>query len=341
MRTGSLSSAHKSCNRQLSRTAVCAITQLGYHHICSCQSALYHVLYPVSSPDAALETALAREQPPKSFNMAPTDVVLAGQQFIRRRFLRSDVPSNHQPLTFPPNFNSCYSAAMMLLPILSLAISLTFPALAAAEPVVILRQVASFDCGQVRVDSPNTTYSGFLAADLDAERRYVVTRTASQKRLLTRYENNTLFTLVGLNLRPSPSFAHPKRARNLKLTLTPRQTQNSNGKNPTFGATFGFYWDTPPGKPNFAPSAQNYAYFNSVAASKHGAKPANIAASINEAGTNPSTGGKRDHESESAIFELQETASGSTGDRELTAKWVNTDGCMCLLCFAPSHFLVV
>ncbi|KAK3358727.1 hypothetical protein B0T25DRAFT_514406 [Lasiosphaeria hispida] len=163
----------------------------------------------------------------------------------------------------------------MLLSFSSVAISLLLaPAAAQAGPIVVPRQAATapFDCGQVRVDSPNTTYSGFVAADLDTERRYVVTRTASQKRLLTRFENNTLFTL------------------------------NSNGKNPTFGATFGFYWDTPPGKPNFAASAQNYAYFNSVAASKAGDRPAKLAASINEAGTNPSTGGKRDHESESAIF---------------------------------------
>ncbi|KAM7184960.1 hypothetical protein V8F20_011997 [Naviculisporaceae sp. PSN 640] len=191
---------------------------------------------------------------------------------------------------------------MILLPVLAFAASWPFPALGAA--LVPRQTVFPFDCGQVRVDSPNATYSGFLAADLDAERRYVVTRTASQKRLLTRYENNTLFTL------------------------------NSNGKNPTFGATFGFYWDTPPGKPNFAPSAQNYAYFNSVAASKHGAKPANIAASINEVGTNPSTGGKRDHESESAIFYLQEP-TGAAGDRELTAQWVNTDGS-----FVPASFVI-
>jgi hypothetical protein len=105
--------------------------------------------------------------------------------------------------------------------------------------------------------------------------------------------------------------------------LTPWK-QNSNGKNPTFGATFGFFWDTPPGKPNFSAAAQNYAYFNSVAVSKLGAKPENIAASINEAGTNPNTGGKRDHESESAIFYL----NPATG--EITSQWVNTDGCMYL-----------
>jgi hypothetical protein len=56
--------------------------------------------------------------------------------------------------------------------------------------------IAPFDCAEIRVDSPNTTYSGFLAADLDTERRFVVTKTANQKRLLTRFENNTLFTLV-------------------------------------------------------------------------------------------------------------------------------------------------
>jgi hypothetical protein len=109
-------------------------------------------------------------------------------------------------------------------------------------------------------------------------------------------------------------------------TFLPVVIKNSNGKNPTFGATFGFFWDTPPGKPNFAASAQNYAYFNSVAASKVGDKPAIIAASINEAGTNPSTGGKRDHESESAIFYLN-TTSG-----EITSQWVNTDGCRCPRC---------
>ncbi|KAK0750218.1 hypothetical protein B0T18DRAFT_428208 [Schizothecium vesticola] len=140
------------------------------------------------------------------------------------------------------------------------ALALGFTPIAQAGPTFPRQATAgAFDCEQVRVDSPNTTFSGFIAADLDSERRYVVTKTASQKRLLTRFENNTLFTL------------------------------NGNGKNPTFGATFGFYWDTPPGKPNFAASAQNYAYFNSVAASKLGDKPAKIAASINEAGTNPST----------------------------------------------------
>ncbi|KAH6635009.1 hypothetical protein B0J18DRAFT_472067 [Chaetomium sp. MPI-SDFR-AT-0129] len=153
------------------------------------------------------------------------------------------------------------------------------------------RQVSEpFDCGEVRVDSADTTFSGFFAADLDTERRYVVTSTTDQKRLLTRFENNTLFTL------------------------------NSSGKNPTFGATFGFYWDTPPGRPNFAVSAQNYAYCNSVAASTVGDKPAKIAASINEAGTDPATGGKRDHESESAIFYL-DPESG-----EITSQWVNDDG---------------
>ena len=80
-------------------------------------------------------------------------------------------------------------------------------------------------------------------------------------------------------------------------------------------------WDTPPGKPNFAASAQNYAYFNSVAATKFGDKPAKIAASINEAGN--SAGGTGDHESESAIFYLDPTSG------EITSQWVNTDGCMC------------
>lgn len=65
-----------------------------------------------------------------------------------------------------------------------------------AEIIDPRQSTSPFDCGQVRVDSPNTTYSGFLAADLDTERRYVITRTTSQKRLLTRFENNTLFTLV-------------------------------------------------------------------------------------------------------------------------------------------------
>ncbi|KAK1828042.1 hypothetical protein QBC39DRAFT_375076 [Podospora conica] len=181
----------------------------------------------------------------------------------------------------------------------SVAVSLALAPAVQSGRIVPRQATAPFDCGQVRVDSPSTAYNGFVAADLDGERRYVVTKTDTQKRLLTRFENNTLFTL------------------------------NSNGKNPTFGATFGFYWDTPPNKPNFAPSAQNYAYFNSVAASKHGDKPANIAASINEAGTNPSTGGKRDHESESAIFYL-DPASG-----EITSKWVNTDGS-----FVPALFVI-
>ncbi|KAK5658059.1 hypothetical protein OQA88_2615 [Cercophora sp. LCS_1] len=189
----------------------------------------------------------------------------------------------------------------MQLPLFSVAVSLLLVPGTVRAVSVVPRQAttAPFDCGELRVDSPNTTFSGFIAADLDAERRYVVTRTTSQKRLLTRFENNTLFTL------------------------------NSNGKNPTFGATFGFYWDTPPGKPNFSTSAQNYAYFNSVGASKLGDKPANIAASINEAGTNPSTGGKRDHESESAIFYLDSTT------REITSKWVNTDGS-----FVPAVFVI-
>jgi len=83
----------------------------------------------------------------------------------------------------------------MLLSLLLLA-----PAIQAGS--IVPRQAAApFDCGQVRVDSPNTTYSGFLAADLDTERRYVVTKTTTQKRLLTRFENNTLFTLVS----PPPS----------------------------------------------------------------------------------------------------------------------------------------
>ncbi|KAK1763096.1 hypothetical protein QBC33DRAFT_550365 [Phialemonium atrogriseum] len=187
----------------------------------------------------------------------------------------------------------------MLLSFSSVAISLLLAPAVQAGPIVPRQATAPFDCGEVRVDSPNTTYSGFVAADLDTERRYVVTRTENQKRLLTRFENNTLFTL------------------------------NSNGKNPTFGATFGFYWDTPPDKPNFAASAQNYAYFNSVAASKVGDKPAKIAASINEAGTDPSTGGKRDHESESAIFYLDLTSG------ELTSQWVNTDGS-----FVPALFVI-
>ena len=63
----------------------------------------------------------------------------------------------------------------------------------------------------MHVDSPNTAYSGFVSADLNTESRYVVTRTASQKRLLAQFENNTLITL------------------------------NGSGRNPTFGATLGFF----------------------------------------------------------------------------------------------------
>ena len=84
----------------------------------------------------------------------------------------------------------------MLLSFSSVVISLLLAPAVQAGPVVSRQATAPFDCGQVRVDSPNTTYSGFLAAELDTERRYVVTRTANQKRLLTRFENNTLFTLV-------------------------------------------------------------------------------------------------------------------------------------------------
>jgi len=78
----------------------------------------------------------------------------------------------------------------------SVAISLLLAPAAQAGPIDSRQAAAPFDCGQLRVDSPNTTYSGFLAAELDTERRYVVTKTATQKRLLTRFENNTLFTLV-------------------------------------------------------------------------------------------------------------------------------------------------
>jgi hypothetical protein len=84
----------------------------------------------------------------------------------------------------------------MILSFFSLVISLLFATAIQAGPVVPRQSATPFDCGQVRVDSPNTTYNGFLAADLDSGRRYVVTKTADQKRLLTRFENNTLFTLV-------------------------------------------------------------------------------------------------------------------------------------------------
>jgi len=91
----------------------------------------------------------------------------------------------------------------MVLSLSSVVVSLLLlasPAAVQAGLTITPRQAASapFDCGQLRVDSPNTTYGGFIAADLDTERRYVVTRTASQKRLLTRFENNTLFTLVSI-----------------------------------------------------------------------------------------------------------------------------------------------
>lgn len=63
--------------------------------------------------------------------------------------------------------------------------------------IISPRQISEpFDCGEIRVNSTDTTFSGFFAADLDTERRYVVTSTTDQKRLLTRFENNTLFTLV-------------------------------------------------------------------------------------------------------------------------------------------------
>jgi hypothetical protein len=84
----------------------------------------------------------------------------------------------------------------MLLFFPSVAVSLLFAPAIQAGAIVPRQAAAPFDCGELRVDSPNTTFSGFLAADLDTERRYVVTRTASQKRLLTRFENNMLFTLV-------------------------------------------------------------------------------------------------------------------------------------------------
>jgi hypothetical protein len=84
----------------------------------------------------------------------------------------------------------------MMLSFSTVVISLLFAPTSMTGAITLRQTTAPFDCGQVRVDSPNTTYSGFLAADLDTERRYVVTRTENQKRLLTRFENNTLFTLV-------------------------------------------------------------------------------------------------------------------------------------------------
>jgi hypothetical protein len=84
----------------------------------------------------------------------------------------------------------------MLFSFSSVATALVLAVAVRAETVAPRQATAPFDCGQLRVDSPNTTFSGFVAADLDTERRYVVTRTASQKRLLTKFENNTLFTLV-------------------------------------------------------------------------------------------------------------------------------------------------
>lgn len=79
---------------------------------------------------------------------------------------------------------------------LSVAASLVLAPAVQSGRIVDRQATAPFDCGQVRVDSPNTTYKGFVAADLDSERRYVVTKTDTQKRLLTSFENNTLFTLV-------------------------------------------------------------------------------------------------------------------------------------------------
>lgn len=79
---------------------------------------------------------------------------------------------------------------------LSVAASLVLAPAVQSGRIVDRQATAPFDCGQVRVDSPNTTYKGFVAADLDTERRYVVTKTDTQKRLLTSFENNTLFTLV-------------------------------------------------------------------------------------------------------------------------------------------------
>lgn len=79
---------------------------------------------------------------------------------------------------------------------LSVAASLVLAPAVQSGRIVDRQATAPFDCGQVRVDSPNTTYKGFVAANLDSERRYVVTKTDTQKRLLTSFENNTLFTLV-------------------------------------------------------------------------------------------------------------------------------------------------
>ena len=67
----------------------------------------------------------------------------------------------------------------MLLPLLSLVLSLLFATALQAGPVVPREATTPFDCGQVRVDSPNTTFNGFLAADLDSGRRYVVTKSAN------------------------------------------------------------------------------------------------------------------------------------------------------------------
>src|SRR4051794_20484786 len=68
----------------------------------------------------------------------------------------------------------------------SVAVSLVLAPAVQSGRIVPRQATAPFDCGQVRVDSPSTTYNGFVAADLDGERRYVVTRTDNQKRLLTR-----------------------------------------------------------------------------------------------------------------------------------------------------------
>ena len=100
---------------------------------------------------------------------------------------------------------------------------LLFASAVLAGAIYPRQATAPFDCGEVRVDSPNATYSGFLAANLDTERRYVVTRTATEKRLLTRFENNTLFTLVSCPLDPR-SILNP----HLNCPNTEQQRQESN-----------------------------------------------------------------------------------------------------------------
>ncbi|NJR43795.1 MAG: hypothetical protein HC767_15205 [Akkermansiaceae bacterium] len=66
---------------------------------------------------------------------------------------------------------SCISARLlqlgkMLLASASVSTFLVVAAAAQAGALFSQQATAPFDCGQVRVDSPNTTYSGFLAAEL-------------------------------------------------------------------------------------------------------------------------------------------------------------------------------